>query len=62
MCRPVTCKTCGKTTWAGCGNHIDAVRKSVPASQWCDGKHADSADASAGSAPKQGFLQRILGR
>lgn len=23
MCRPVTCKTCGKTTWAGCGQHSD---------------------------------------
>lgn len=35
MCYPVTCKSCGKTTWAGCGQHIDSVKKSVPASQWC---------------------------
>ena len=34
MCRPVTCKNCGKTTWAGCGQHIDQVRATVPAVQW----------------------------
>lgn len=39
MCRPVTCKVCGKTTWAGCGQHIADVKRQVPAGQWCDGKH-----------------------
>jgi hypothetical protein len=23
MCRAATCKKCGKTTWAGCGQHVD---------------------------------------
>ena len=40
MCRPVTCNTCGKTTWAGCGDHIDQVKAIVPADQWCGG-HGD---------------------
>lgn len=35
MCRPVNCKKCGKTTWAGCGQHVDEVRAQVPAGQWC---------------------------
>ena len=35
MCYPVTCNSCGKTTWDGCGNHIDAVKAQVPANQWC---------------------------
>ena len=35
MCRPVTCKTCGKTTWAGCGQHVAQVKAGVPAGQWC---------------------------
>ncbi|WP_072278394.1 hypothetical protein [Mycolicibacterium brisbanense] len=43
MCRAVTCRVCGKTTWAGCGMHVDAVRRGVPAGQWCAG-HA-SGDA-----------------
>ena len=37
MCRPATCKTCGKTTWAGCGQHVGQVRAAVPAGQWCPG-------------------------
>ena len=41
MCRAVNCRVCGKTTWAGCGNHVDAVKAGVPVGQWCDG-HASS--------------------
>ncbi|GAA1929649.1 hypothetical protein [Nocardioides marmoribigeumensis] len=44
MCRPVTCKTCGKTTWAGCGQHVAQVRSIVPTSEWCGG-HAKQSDA-----------------
>ena len=54
MCRAVTCKTCGKTTWAGCGNHVAQVKRSVPASQWCPGNH-----------PKEergGVFSRLFGR
>jgi len=40
MCRPVTCAVCGKTTWAGCGQHIAQVKATVPPDQWCDGKHS----------------------
>lgn len=35
MCRPAKCSKCGKTTWAGCGQHVDAVKRMVPADQWC---------------------------
>ncbi len=55
MCRAVTCKQCGKTTWAGCGQHVDAVKRTVPASQWCGG-HAASA------VPASGLLSRLFGR
>ena len=37
MCYPVPCRTCGKTTWAGCGMHIASVQAQVPAAQWCPG-------------------------
>ena len=37
MCRAVRCRTCNKTTWAGCGSHVTAVRARVPADQWCEG-------------------------
>lgn len=54
MCRPATCKTCGKTTWAGCSQHIAQVKATVPAGQWCDG-HADQ--KGTGTA-----FKRLLGR
>ena len=54
MCRAVTCRKCGKTTWAGCGQHIDAVKRSAPAGQWCNG-HAD--EPSSG-----GFMGKLFGR
>jgi len=37
MCRPIECEVCGKTTWAGCGEHIDAVKANVAPEDWCDG-------------------------
>lgn len=37
MCRPVRCRECGKTTWAGCGQHVAQVRASVMAEDWCEG-------------------------
>ncbi|WP_271192343.1 hypothetical protein [Agromyces luteolus] len=40
MCSPVTC-SCGKTTWSGCGQHVDSVKDHVPADRWCDGDHGD---------------------
>ncbi|EIC07156.1 hypothetical protein JOE53_001686 [Microbacterium laevaniformans] len=53
MCSAVTCRTCGKTTWAGCGQHVDQVMKNVPASQRCPG-HEQAAGG--------GFLARVFGR
>ncbi|ASR55752.1 hypothetical protein ACT17Q_01485 [Cellulomonas sp. CW35] len=54
MCYPATCKTCGKTTWKGCGQHVADVKRSVPASQWCPG-HPDAPSSG-------GFLARLFGR
>lgn len=53
MCSAITCRRCGKTTWAGCGQHVDQVMKNVPASQRCAG-HDDE--------PRTGFFTRIFGR
>lgn len=52
MCRPVTCTTCRKTTWAGCGEHVDDVMRAVPPAERCEGH--EKADA--------GFLARLFGR
>lgn len=54
MCRAVTCKQCGKTTWAGCGMHVDQVLAGVPQSDRCAGHAAQPGDG--------GFLKKLLGR
>lgn len=53
MCRAVTCKTCSKITWSGCGMHVDQVLAAVPPSARCPGHPEDN---------RQGLLSRILGR
>lgn len=54
MCRAVTCRECGKTTWAGCGKHVDQVMAGIPASRRCKG-HADQ-------PRRSGLVARLFGR
>lgn len=35
MCSPVACPTCQKTTWRGCGQHVDQVKAQVRPEDWC---------------------------
>nr|NLD40182.1 hypothetical protein [Actinomycetales bacterium] len=60
MCRAVKCKTCGRTTWAGCGQHVASVKATVPSSQWCNGQHPEKAGAE--KADGRGVFARLFGR
>ena len=60
MCRAVTCKVCGKTTWAGCGQHISSVKAGVPKAEWCDGKHTQAEIDAAQS--KAGVFAKLFGK
>ncbi len=46
MCYQVTCGSCGKPTWNGCGNHIEQALAGVPAQERCT-CHQESASAYA---------------
>lgn len=61
MCRATRCRTCGKTTWAGCGQHVATVKMTVPASEWCSGKHSQ-AQIDDARANRGGFFSRLFGR
>ena len=37
MCRKVTCPTCSKATWSGCGLHIDSALSGVDLTDRCLG-------------------------
>lgn len=56
MCRPVACKICGKTTWAGCGAHVDQIMASVPKNQRCTCTPEEKAAARGG-----GFFSKLFG-
>lgn len=56
MCRPANCRKCGKTTWAGCGQHVDQVMRHVPRDQRCEGHTKEAAGASGG------VFGRLFGR
>lgn len=55
MCHPVTCSICGKTTWAGCGAHVDDVMRNVPADRQCPGHDLDQ-------TPAPGFFRGLFSR
>ena len=66
MCQATTCGVCGKTTWKGCGQHIDSVKAKVPANQWCPGEHSEAdiqamRDAKARPRPA-GLFGALFGR
>lgn len=58
MCRRATCRVCGKTTWAGCGQHVDQVMAGVPAGDRCPGHSATE----KGPTRSRPLLSRLFGR
>ena len=35
MCSPAKCGSCGKTTWTGCGEHIEQALEGVAQAARC---------------------------
>ncbi|MEV4901189.1 hypothetical protein AB0K08_07560 [Citricoccus sp. NPDC055426] len=64
MCQAATCRKCGKTTWAGCGNHVDQVMRNVPVANRCscDQKASAGVGGGASSDTGSGWLGRLFGR
>jgi hypothetical protein len=54
MCRQKKCKNCNKITWAGCGNHVDAVMKGVADKDKCK-------CSSEKPSNSKGFFSKIFG-
>lgn len=57
MCRAATCPACSKTTWTGCGQHVEQVMRAVPEQDRC----RCTAEQKAAAQP-QGLLSRLFGR
>ncbi len=52
MCSRITCRKCGKITWAGCGNHVDQVMRGVPKKDRCEGHEKE---------PGSSFFAKLFG-
>jgi hypothetical protein len=60
MCRPIECPACHKTTWAGCGAHVDQVMSAVPPDARC-ACSAEQRRAAAAGESLWSSLRRTLG-
>lgn len=56
MCRRVTCPSCGKPTFAGCGMHIEQVLGDVPKDKRCQCGQKKPEGGGGG-----GILKRLFG-
>ena len=66
MCRRVTCSTCKRASYEGCGMHVEQVLAGVPQSQRCTcagaGTGAKPAAPAVPVIPEQRSWRRIFGR
>lgn len=60
MCTRVTCPSCNKPTYAGCGRHVEQVLGNVPAEQRCKCRERDQASDAAAKDPASLF-RRLFG-
>ena len=60
MCQRVTCSTCNKPSYTGCGRHIDQVLGDVPVEKRCKCREEKQAQKSTAGA-KPSWMQRLLG-
>ncbi len=54
MCHRTTCRSCGRPTWSGCGNHIEQALAGVPKGERCTCEDR-------GSGSRGGFFSRLRG-
>ncbi len=59
MCSRVTCRSCGKPAWSGCGNHIEQALAGVPSEQRCK---CQEAKAASSNGPSKGIFGALFGR
>lgn len=58
MCSPAKCPNCSKTTWTGCGDHVEQVMSMVPDDQQC----RCTAEERAAAPVKSGLFSRLFSR
>jgi hypothetical protein len=57
MCQRVTCNSCGKPTYAGCGRHIEQVLGDVPSEERCVCREQKQAKP---TQPKNSWIKQLF--
>jgi len=63
MCHRVTCRRCGKPSWAGCGMHIEEALRGVPQADRCQCREqaaAAKAAARAAAGPSRPWWSKLF--
>lgn len=61
MCQRVTCKNCGRPTYAGCGRHIEAVLGDVAPEARCRCREL-KAEQAPPSTGRSSWISSLLGK
>lgn len=59
MCQRITCRQCGKPSFAGCGRHVESVLGDVPAAKRCPG-HAKEVEKPPSDGGSPSGLERFF--
>ena len=62
MCQRITCSTCGKPTYAGCGRHIEQVLGDIPPAERCTCREEKARAKGDSKTAKGSLLSRLFGR
>ncbi len=63
MCHRVTCRKCGKPSYAGCGAHVEIVLSGVPRDQRCRCREERAAAKAAARAEgRLSWWERLLAK
>lgn len=57
MCQRITCQTCGKPSFAGCGQHVEQVLGDVPPAERCQ---CESRNPARRDAALPGMFRRMF--
>jgi hypothetical protein len=62
MCHRVTCRKCGKPSYAGCGAHVEQVLGDVPAGQRCRCREERAEARRAAKGSNRSWWERLLAK
>ena len=63
MCQRITCSSCGKPSFAGCGRHVEAVLGDVPPADRCQCRERaePTAEKPGSAAPVKSWFRSFFG-